>query len=150
MSTTPNDGRTSELPPTEPGGGDDFIDTSRWPIVDISFPARISADNLDRHFAAVPRLGERGEPYVAIVDLSALRIQNRELRQHVVQRLRSVRQTQDTDLILGVAHVCDYWLIRAALTVVLSLVPPPYPHQVFHQREEAERWVRTLLERHRP
>ncbi len=121
------------------------VDTSNWPIVNVTFPKNITPEALDDHFRAILELTKRDERFAMIINLDALITANPELRRHAANGLAS-NSKKISEYIVGVAHVTDNWLSRAVLTVVLNINPPlPYPHKTFRKHKTAESWILGLL-----
>jgi O-methyltransferase involved in polyketide biosynthesis len=144
--TSKDDQKSGESAPQAPQTGkDDFIDRSAWPILYVTFPEYLTREGLDRHFAALLRETEKKERFAVIVNLDGLRDQRRELREHAANHLKKLDNSEASSWLVGAAHVSDHWLSRAALTVVLSFSPPPYPNRAFRRMADAEAWIHSLL-----
>ncbi len=121
------------------------LDVSNFPLVEVTFPKRITIASLDRHFALLVELGEKHKKFALLIHIDHLISAPKGIRTHASAKLNETN-TLVSGSVVCVAHIADNWLGRAVLTVVLSASKKSsYPERTFRQRSAAIAWARKRL-----
>jgi hypothetical protein len=117
------------------------IDVESWPLVRVRWPpAHLSEAELDELVTLTGRCLDRCEPFGMITDGRLAPAPT------AVQRKRLAEDAKKNEARLGrymvaSAVVVGSPLMKAMITAVNWLAPPPYPVQVFTEPHSAEAWV---------
>ncbi|MBX3185267.1 MAG: hypothetical protein KIT72_08320 [Polyangiaceae bacterium] len=119
-------------------------DTSDWPIVYVTWPSRpIDDDDVELFLKESLEELERGT-HVSIhlsEGGSGLRAkQRRRVAEWMLEHHELIGQR-----ILGAAVVVRNPVLRAMVTAVNWMAPPPYPQHLFAEQHEARAWVEGQL-----
>ena len=121
------------------------VDLSNFPIVEVTFPKRITTQSLDRHFASLVELAEKSDAFALLIYVDHLISAPKKIRTHAATQLTEINKVISSSVVC-VAHIADNWLGRAVLTVVLSASKnSAYPERTFRQRSAAVAWARSKL-----
>lgn len=120
------------------------IDTSRHPIVVVTFSGYISEPEFDGYLASMSRIIGRSEKTLTILDA------RRAIRNPASQRKKQAdwlkqHQEQLRKYSLGTAFVITSPFVRGALTAILWLQPLPNDHILVGTLAEAEAWAEKQL-----
>jgi hypothetical protein len=120
------------------------IDTSRHPIVLVTFSGYISEPEFDRYLASMTAILERSEKTVTILDArGAIRNPASQRRKQADWLKRYQEQLRQYSL--GTVFVITSPFVRGALTAILWLAPLPNEHVVVGTLAEAEGWAEKQL-----
>jgi len=122
------------------------LDDSAWPIVTLRIRGALSGDEEDNFIEVSVGLPERGERYVAVIDL----LEARTPSGRFVRRQAAVMGKHEEVLsthCAGMAFVIDSAMLRGGLRAIFHFQGPPSPHVVVRTVEEAHRWAESKLGR---
>lgn len=133
---------SSSLPPRP-----SVVDSSRFPLVILQLPSTIDAATIEQLTREQAKVFERGRQFVSIVDLRRVSsVPNATVRQRLGDYTRSI-EAPSQRYQLANAIVIDNPLIRAALSAIHWIAPPPVPTQVVATREAGLDFLRKHLDR---
>jgi hypothetical protein len=106
-------------------------DSSRWPLVIITFVEGFSNEDLERCFADNARLFQRGERFASVRDLRNVYKMPSPVQREMARKWQERVRDEFPDLCLGVSIVSDSSFIRGLVTAVGWATPPPIPEETF-------------------
>lgn len=116
------------------------VDGSRWPLVVVRYPEKVSDDDLAKSLEEMRKYRERREAYALLIDSSRCSGFSARQRQMQAEYIASgIRLTRV--YLKAFAFVAKSQLQRGMLTAIFWIRPPESPYRVFMSVEEAERWV---------
>lgn len=116
------------------------LDTSHWPLLVSTLPARWTSSELDDYFTAFLAVHDREQPFVHISDISlAEPMSSPDIRKKAATFMASER-ARSTRLCKGTVQVAPGNVMRGAITAIHWLSPPPYPHAVVATFNQALAW----------
>ncbi|MGH1348766.1 MAG: hypothetical protein ACRBN8_44935 [Nannocystales bacterium] len=120
------------------------IEDSAWPVATLRIRGAISSEEEDRFIEASERFPDRGERYVAVVDLlEAKAPSGRFIRgQAAAMGKRGAGQGA---CCVGMAFAVDSAMLRGALQAVFHFQRPSSPYVVVRDVQEARRWAESML-----
>lgn len=119
------------------------IDDSRWPIVVVTPPRRVTDDQMRTHLATFAELQrDRGGPHILVLDLRRCEKISPRQREMIAERMPTAT---DHRACLGLAMVFTSTLTRGILTAIFWLRRPPYPTKIFSELAPALDWAQRTL-----
>lgn len=126
----------ADLPPTR------HIDTSAWPLLRYTGPARISDDEMREVVEESRMLRALGRPHGLVLDLRQTEgitpVQRRMITAGMAEAEAGHRAA-------GVALIFDNAALRGILTAIFWIKPAVTPTRVFKTPEEGVAWVLAQL-----
>ncbi|MGH1348449.1 MAG: hypothetical protein ACRBN8_43255 [Nannocystales bacterium] len=120
------------------------IEDSAWPVVKLRIRGAISSEEEDCFIEASAGFPDRGERYVAVVDLlEAKAPSGRFIRGQAAAMGK--RATGQEACCVGMAFVIDSPMLRGALQAVFHFQRPSSPYVVMKDAGEARRWAESKL-----
>ena len=120
------------------------IDTSRPPIVVVTFSGFVSEPEFDAYLASMTRIINRGQKTLTILEARRAIRNPASQRKKQADWLREHRE-QLRQNSLGTAFVITSPFVRGTLTAILWLQPLPNEHTVVATMAEAEAWADEQL-----
>src|SRR5690606_33816616 len=122
------------------------VDRTSWPIVRVQLPPAATDDEVRAYLddLAVPRARKR--PYALIIvaeRATGFTPKQRRMQADYIDPGNDPARRY----LKAFAFVARSTLQRGMLTAVFWLRPPEWPHQVFGTWDEAQAWVKSILER---
>lgn len=121
-----------------------IVDESHWPIVVVTWPAKVSDDAWNEYRRHHMKLLSRDQGFAIVNDHTLGGAPTLSQRRSVIQ-LFVEREADLRRLIKGTAIVSRSALVRGAVTAVTWLKPPPFPFVVFGDLGEAMSWAQARL-----
>lgn len=116
-----------------------------WPILRVRWPSTpIDDEELDRLRDLTARALARREPYAMISDARLAPAPNALQRKRMSEDAQAVEALLSRHMVAS-AVVVSSPVMRAIVTAVNWLAPPPYPVRIFSDITVAEEWVRERL-----
>lgn len=126
---------------------DSIVDSSKFPLVVFRLPPVIEVSTIDTLEQEQEHLFQRGRNFVSMVDLRTIKsVPTATVRKRIGDWAKSI-ESKSMRYQLANALVVDNTLVRAALSAVHWLAPPPVPTKVFATDAEALPFLRSHLER---
>lgn len=121
------------------------IDTSRFPVVVITFTGAASTDeNFDRYLTDMKAIYESGEKLAIIFDARSSPLPSLKQQQKQAYWLR-----RNDDMLksqcLGTAYVITTGTTRMVLRMIFAITPQPVPHKMCSNMDDAEEWAFAQL-----
>ncbi|MCA9649865.1 MAG: hypothetical protein H6712_00530 [Myxococcales bacterium] len=121
------------------------VDSTRFPIVDITTVGDINLDQLQEHFREYRAILDKNQPFAIVYDATKIGSVDALVRKAYAQFMLE-NEADFRRLCVGCGFVITSALVRGALTAVLWVTGAmPMPHKVFASREDAEGYARTQL-----
>lgn len=118
------------------------LDTSRWPIVVVTYPETYTAQELKEHFLLYKDVFARGRRYVMLQDLRRSGMDSDAgVRKAAVDFATETKEISGR-LCAGTVMVVSSKLVRMALQGIMLMQRPPYPYEILSDWDEAEKWAR--------
>jgi hypothetical protein len=117
------------------------VDESHFPLVFLTFPARVDEVTVTAFFARYNRMLERGRRFVNVTDATLVAD-----RPPATIRKQMADWSRENDermvrLSCGDARVVRSSIIRGAMTAVIWLHKPKVPQEWFSSMDDAVRWA---------
>ncbi|HJL17482.1 MAG TPA: hypothetical protein RMH99_17565 [Sandaracinaceae bacterium LLY-WYZ-13_1] len=116
------------------------IDTSRFPVVDVTFHGQVSDEQFADYLERMTEVATRREKNVVIIDASRAGATPPTQRKMQADWLKKHEATLERHS-LGTAFIITSRMIRGILTAILWLSPMPGDHAVVSTYVEAEDWA---------
>lgn len=124
-----------------------ILDASKFPLVIFRLPSVVEVATVDTLEREQEQLFQRGRHFVSMVDLREVSaVPTATVRKRIGEWAKSI-EGKSARYQLANALVVESTLIRAALSAVHWLAPPPVPTKVFATDAEAFAFLRSHLER---
>lgn len=122
-----------------------WVDSSRAPLYQVTFPARAEDETLNAYFKAIEAWSTRAQHSVAwVMNLTQVRAVPASQRAATAAYMRRM-EAYDKLHTRATAFVISNAVIRGVLTAIFWVTPPVFPREVFAEHPAAAAWAREKL-----
>ncbi len=121
------------------------LDDSRWPLLVARFVGEPSLHQQEEYFRQMSTYLRRREKFVGLLDTREVRMMTAEHRRNLAVFVRE-HDAQIRAQVLGCAAIITSPVMQLAASIVLHLVPMPFPYFTTSSMSEAVRWTAKRLE----
>ncbi|WP_257458386.1 hypothetical protein [Archangium lipolyticum] len=121
------------------------LDDSHWPLLVARFVGVPSLQQQDEYFHQLRTYLRRKEKFVGILDTREVRMMTAEHRRNLALFARE-QDAQIRAQVLGCAAIITSPVMQLTASIVLHLIPMPFPYFTTTSMSEAVRWTAKCME----